>query len=463
MTAKELSNQMLKFSSSYFLSDLRKDKNHYYALTEEDLSEHPLCLCGRILNLMMDGNLQEAENIIESLPDDSIFKAGLSIVNPRIDYKGFIRKVTFLLKEKNTTVGNTTLTAGRPYLLNGFNDFSRLGPLLVKKPELFKEYIQFLYGSECTDQIYNLSLAEYYYQTNRLIDSEMLVSKTIKSFDTFHEERFLFAAMYLEARIAQVNGTISKSSSYIGVIKKSVSSVGIAEFSFNIDAAETLFFIYSGNYEAVYKWLKSNAPDEIEDFNMLDLYRYMVKIRCYIIQEEHSAAISLIEKLRPLLEEGHRHMDLCELDLLLSETLWVCGKNDLALKSFGRAMKIARRRNYIRLVADEGLAVFEILIEYSKTAADSDFLKEVIKATRKMAIHYPLYLKPRYKNSKSFSQQETDFLILLQQGKSYDDIAKYFLISVNTVRYHIKKIYKKLDSQNANQAVWNAKLLGLIE
>ncbi len=133
MTAKELSNQMLKFSSSYFLSDLRKDKNHYYALTEEDLSEHPLCLCGRVLNLMMDGNLQEAENIIESLPDDSIFKAGLSIVNPRIDYKGFIRKVTFLLKEKNTTVGNTTLTAGRPYLMNGFNDFSRLGPLLVKK------------------------------------------------------------------------------------------------------------------------------------------------------------------------------------------------------------------------------------------------------------------------------------------------------------------------------------------
>jgi len=48
----------------------------------------------------------------------------------------------------------------------------------------------------------------------------------------------------------------------------------------------------------------------------------------------------------------------------------------------------------------------------------------------------------------------------LRLRKTYEDISKYFFISLNTVRYHIKKIYEKLDSQNANQAVWNAQLLG---
>lgn len=462
MTAKELSDRIIQFCSSYFLVDMRKDRNFYYNLTAEDLVKYPLSFCGYILNLVMDGNLEKADNIIESLPDDSIYKAGLSIVNPRIDCKGFIKKLTFL-KEKNTTIGCTTLTAGRPYLLNGFNDFSRLGPLLVKYQETFKDYIQFLYGSECTNQIYNLSLAEYYYQTNRIIDSEIIVSQTINSFDKFNESRFLFVAMYLEAKIAHANGTILKSSSYIKDIEKSVSHIGKAEFSFNIDAAETLFSLYSGNYEIVLKWLKSDAPDEVGDFNMLDLYRYMIKIRCYIVQEEQSTAIALIEKLRPQLEDGHRHMDLCELDLLLSEALWSCGKKDLALAALERAMKIAKRRNYLRLVADEGIAIFEILSEYSKNAAKSNFLTSAIELTRKMAIYYPLYLKPRYKNNKSFSQQEVEFLSLLQQGKTYEDIANYFFISVNTVRYHIKNIYSKLDSQNANQAVWNAKLLGLIK
>ena len=80
-----------------------------------------------------------------------------------------------------------------------------------------------------------------------------------------------------------------------------------------------------------------------------------------------------------------------------------------------------------------------------------------------MAIHYPLYLRPRYNNNKTFTQQEVDFLYLLQQGKTYEDIARYFFLSVNTVRYHIKRIYGKLNSKNANQTVWNAQLIGLIK
>lgn len=91
--------------------------------------------------------------------------------------------------------------------------------------------------------------------------------------------------MYLEARIAHANGTILKSSSYIEDIKKNITSIGRAEFSFNIDACETLFSLYSGNYDIVNRWLKSDAPDEKSDFNMLDLYRYMVKIRCYIVRK----------------------------------------------------------------------------------------------------------------------------------------------------------------------------------
>lgn len=462
MTKKELGDQIYLFSSSYFLIDIRNERELYYALSAEDLFNYPLCFCGYILNLMMDGDLKKADEILSSLPDDSVFKAGLTIVNPHVDCKEFIKKVTFF-KEKNETLGCTSLTAGRPYLLNGFNDFSRLGPFLQKQQDFFKDYIQFLYGSECTDQIYNLCLAEYYYQMDKLVESELLVSKTIKSFDKLNESRFLFAALYLESKIAHANGTILKSSSFIKDIQQRINSVGRAEFSFNIAAAETLFSLYSGNYEIVQNWLNTDAPDEIADFNMLDLYRYMIKIRCYIVQEEISTAISLIEKLRPLLEEGRRHQDLCELDLLLSEALWACGKKDLAIEPMSRAMKIAKRRNYLRLVADEGVAVFDILVEFSKNAKESNFLTQAIDLTRRMAILYPLYLKPRYKNNESFSQQEVDFLNLLQQGKSYEEIGDFFFISVNTVRYHIKKIYSKLETENANQAVWKAKLLGLIK
>lgn len=458
----ELQEKMSRFSSSYFLVDLRNDREAFYSLTPEELKKSIYCFGGYVLNLIIDGELEKVNSIIDSLPDDSILKAGIIIVNPTVTIRDFIKKLHYL-KSINMPIACVVLTAGRPTLLNGFNDFSRLGIFLERKRDILIDDIKFLYGTDCAEQIYNLSLAEYYYSINKLVEAELLVSSTLKTFYSKNEFRFLFVALYLEAKISFANGTLTKTESYIKEIKDKVTHVGKAEFSSNIDAAEVYLSLFNTNYELVANWLKTDAPDEIGDFNMLDLYRYMIKIRCYIVQENFSAAIGLIERLRPLLEQGRRHMDLCELDLLLTETLWASGKTDLAIEPLERALKIAKRRNYLRLVADEGVAIFPILTEYQNLKGESEFLTSVINLSRKMAIHYPLYLKPRYKNNENFSKQEVDFLKLLEQGKNYEEIASYLFISVNTVKYHVKKVYSKLGADNANQAVWKAKLLGLIK
>jgi len=462
MVAKELQEKLCSFLSSYFLTDVRNDREYYNNLSEEDFNEYPISYSGYILNLFLDGDLDKADELISLLPENSIVKAGLTIVNPKVDCREFIKKINSL-KNGNCVIGCTSLTAGRPSVLNGFNDFTRLGSFLIRNKNLFIDYIQFLYGTDCATQIYNLALAEYNYQINNLIEAEMIVSQTIKSFDKNNEFRFLFVALFLEAKIGYANGTILKSSSYIKNINERIKKIGKTEFSYNIDATSVLFSLLGADYNIVSSWLKTDAPDEIGDFNMLDLYRYMVKIRCYIVNEEQSSAIALIEKLRPLLLEGRRHMDLCELDLLLTEALWSSDKKDLALISLERALKIAKRRNYIRLVADEGNGIFDAIKEYAKQKGTTPFLLKIIELTRREAILYPLYLRPRYKNNETFSQQEVDFLNLLQQGKNYEEIADYFFISTNTVKYHLKKIYMKLESENANQAVWKAKLLGLIK
>ena len=76
------------------------------------------------------------------------------------------------------------LTAGRPSLLNGFNDFSRIGLLLPSHREEFLDVVKYFYDESFTPYIYNLCLAEYYYQANRLVDADMLVSSSIKKFDS---------------------------------------------------------------------------------------------------------------------------------------------------------------------------------------------------------------------------------------------------------------------------------------
>ncbi|MBQ0162857.1 MAG: hypothetical protein KBS84_06840 [Treponema sp.] len=56
MTKKEFQEKIFTFGTDYFLIDIRKDRDAYYALSTEDLAKYPFCIYGYILNLIIDGN-----------------------------------------------------------------------------------------------------------------------------------------------------------------------------------------------------------------------------------------------------------------------------------------------------------------------------------------------------------------------------------------------------------------------
>ena len=58
------------------------------------------------------------------------------------------------------------------------------------------------------------------------------------------------------------------------------------------------------------------------------------------------------------------------------------------------------------------------------------------------------------------SGREKEVLRLLCEGQSYRDIAKKLFVSTNTVRFHLKNIYKKLQVNSRHEAVVKATRLG---
>ena len=162
-------------------------------------------------------------------------------------------------------------------------------------------------------------------------------------------------------------------------------------------------------------------------------------------------------------------MDLCEIDLLLAMNFFQASKKEFAFQALERALKIARRRKFYRIIADEGEAMLQVLLAYAEEKGYSelqspkdDFFMKIIEMTREMAITHPHYLKVYFPDDQKFSQMEIDILKLLEMGKSKEEIGRYFFISLNTVKYHLKKIYSKLEASTSNQAVWNARWIGLI-
>ncbi|MBQ6566046.1 MAG: hypothetical protein IJL80_03230 [Treponema sp.] len=458
--ADELHERVHDILNGYYLIGVRRDRESFYALSEDDLKDRYGCLCGLFLNYVMDGELDKAWKIIEGMDEDYWLRHTFILVFPGVSLSQFL-KALWKVKELKIRM-KSIISAGRPTVLNGVMDFTRLGPFLEGKKDLFIDGISWLYDPDIAPATYELGLAEWYYQNNRVAEAGKIVRRIIKEFDNETQRRLMFVALYLKAKVEFASDKIPDAYGYIKSVRRFAHYEGELEFSYNIDAAETYAALFDGKYEIVSGWLASEAPNEFDDFCMLDLYRYMIKIRCYIVNKKYMSVVALAERLRPLLQEGRRTMDLCEMDLLLSVCYFRTEEKELACVALGRALRLARRRGYFRLLADEGPALLPLLVHYIKTRGETPWLMSLLEVTRSVAASYPLYLKPINRGGAVFSKTEISILKFLEQGKDKKDLAKFFFLSENTIKFHLKNIYRKLDAGSAYQAVWEARLLGII-
>ena len=60
------------------------------------------------------------------------------------------------------------------------------------------------------------------------------------------------------------------------------------------------------------------------------------------------------------------------------------------------------------------------------------------------------------------SERELEVLSLLERGSTNDEIGRSLFVSANTVKAHLKSIYRKLDVNSRREAAGKAGQLGLL-
>jgi len=81
---------------------------------------------------------------------------------------------------------------------------------------------------------------------------------------------------------------------------------------------------------------------------------------------------------------------------------------------------------------------------------------------RKVVSLFKTNFKPSQESEVKLSDREREILTGLSDGDSYGSIADSLFISVDTVRYHIRNIYRKLQVHSQSAAVSHAIRKGLI-
>ena len=229
--------------------------------------------------------------------------------------------------------------------------------------------------------------------------------------------------------------------------------------------------LWNGDRSAAREWLdhylaNDNTPPELYRF-----YQYFTTIRAYIVLGELERAKELAARIRQIGKDFRRPQDAAEAGVLLASVLWAEGRRNEAQEMMETVLSEMQPYSFIRLIADEGAAVLQVLKKVSGKTERADhtclpdpvYVNSVYIAAhavskKRKGITAELEIKP-----VKLSKQQKAVIELLAQGYKRESIIEKTGLSLGTVKAHIRLAYEKLGAGNAADAVMKARELGIIQ
>jgi LuxR family maltose regulon positive regulatory protein len=179
-----------------------------------------------------------------------------------------------------------------------------------------------------------------------------------------------------------------------------------------------------------------------------------------------SQAQILLDRLLETAVRTSAHGRRIEIQMLCALALHAQGKTRQALSTLGPILAQAEPEGYLRLFADEGEVMAHLLARMAPfTTASPDYLQRIqaaiapVRQTWPAATALPATLPPPF---EPLSEREREVLQLVAEGLSNQQIAEHLVLSLHTVKLHVKHVLAKLDATNRTQAVVRARALHIL-
>ena len=344
-------------------------------------------------------------------------------------------------------------------LLNGGLDFCRWVPHGWSLYRLFKKPIELALGRGGSG-VADVAIAERELEARLDGDYSTATMKVREGLLRASDNPEIHcAAIGIQSRIAAAQGNVNEAVSMIDHVLASLPDRHPRRLAQNLRVFRHGLLLLEGNAADARNWLETEAPDETGDFVIMDRYQYMLKLRLYIILAQRAKAPFLITLLRQYFESYDRPYMLIQLNLL-EAVYYYRGGGEAWRDRMLEALALAKRYGLVRVIADEGIAVIDMLNEMELPSGTWE--DGVLALTRRQAAYYPNYMK-QAANKPVFTDREYQVYSLMIAGYKNAKIASVLNISERTVKYFCGLIYKKLDVGTRAEALNRAAELGDIK
>ena len=218
------------------------------------------------------------------------------------------------------------------------------------------------------------------------------------------------------------------------------------------------------------RWAQESGLDLAGNPDASNEDAYHLLAQALMARDELDAARSLLQRL---LERAHQtacHGYALVLSLSLARACESRGDSQNALLALEEALCLAMPQNYCRAFLDQGPRIASLL----RTLRQA--YQRGMRSPRPGVLAYLDHLLERFRHDLSntgspetntslagwLTAREMEVLRLLAAGHSNQEIADTLIISLNSVKTHLRSIYRKLDTHNRTQAILRARSLRVL-
>lgn len=216
-------------------------------------------------------------------------------------------------------------------------------------------------------------------------------------------------------------------------------------------------FFRQGQIQQAIDWSGQAGLSPSDEVSIHRMDEYLVLAKILATNERKTEALLLIDKLECLVKKENYLRLHIKLLIVKSTVLKLSHQTEAALTVLKDALKLSKPTGYIRSFIDEGATMIEMLTELLEEqrsqrdkAAPHNYVEKLLKEAQVWPT-YELLSKAR------LTDQEVKVLFLISEGLHNKEIAPRMHISLDTVKFHVKNIYRKLGVNNRTQAVKQSK------
>ncbi len=276
------------------------------------------------------------------------------------------------------------------------------------------------------------------------------------------------------ARIRLAEGDPTGALDILGEYQLGGASHGVASLLDPLPALRARLLLVQGSLAAVVRWASERGLSASDAASYAREPEHLVLARLLLAQDQPDRARALLDRLLALAETQERTSSIIEINVLRALVVSAIGDQLDAVGTLASALELAYPQGYVRLFADEGARMGELLSQLvavqrsdRTTARDVPlgYLGQLLRviehdaspstsmASRGTGI--PGLVEP-------LTEREREVLVLVATGKTNRQIAGELFVALDTVKKHVSHIFEKLGATNRTEATARARELGLL-